>query len=71
MTNLKKIWVIKNNSFKEAEKNDLKYYLKMSAIERLSIVQFLRELYFSKFKKDKLNEYRKGLRRVITIVEKT
>jgi hypothetical protein len=39
------IWVKKSQSFPEAQSLDARYYLNMSAEERLEIVQFLREQY--------------------------
>ena len=63
---MKKIWVNKANSFKEAEAFDSAYYMKMSKAERISTMQFLREEY-RKIKAPR-NENRKRLRRVIKIV---
>ena len=65
---MKRIWINKANSFKEAEDFDTKYYLSMSASERLDLVQFLREEYF-KINKEVGNEARKGLRRIYKIVK--
>lgn len=65
---MKKIWVNKAKSFKEAEEFDNKYYLNMSARERLETMQLLREMYF-KFKKGLKNENRKRLCRVVRIVQ--
>lgn len=67
---MKKIWVNRAKSFKDAEKFEDEYYSKMTEIERLETVQFLRELY-SKLKKTKKNEGRKGLRRFIKIIQQT
>ncbi|MFH1593374.1 MAG: hypothetical protein ABID09_01590 [Candidatus Omnitrophota bacterium] len=64
---MKKIWVNKAKSFKEAERFDNSYYLSMSRTERLETMQFLREIYY-KIKGLK-NEGRKGLRRVIKIIQ--
>ena len=46
---MKKIWMHKARSFKEAEEFDRNYYLRMGPEERLETVQLLREIYF-KFK---------------------
>lgn len=66
---MKKFWVHKTCSFKAAKKFDENYYLKMSKIKRLEMMQFLRDIYH-KIKKD-LNNYegREGLRRVIKIIQ--
>lgn len=61
---MKKIWVNKANSFKEAEEFDNNYYLSMSASERLEIMQELRDIYY-KIK----NESRKRLSRFIKIIQ--
>ena len=72
---MKKIWVHKSKSFKEAEEFDRLYYFEMSPAQRLDIVQELREMYF-KFPKQRRhpdkglkNASRKRLRRVIKIVQ--
>lgn len=65
---MKKPWVNKTNSFREAEKFETDYYLAMSGIKRLRTVQFLREMYY-KIKRGLKNEGRKGLRRVIKIIQ--
>ena len=65
---MKKIWVNKVSSFTDAEKFDDDYYLAMSSSERLDTVQFLREMH-SKLKKGLRNESRKGLRRVIKVIQ--
>ena len=64
---MKKIWVNKADSLKQAERFDRAYYQSMSASERLEIVQFLRENF--KIKKGKKDESREGLRRVIRIIQ--
>lgn len=64
---MKKIWVNKTKSFKEAENFDRNYYFKMSDSERLSTIQFLRELYF-KINRKVSREDRARLRRVIKII---
>lgn len=63
---MKKIWVKKLNSFKEANKFDQDYYLKMSTKERLETIQFLREEFFKIKGKD---ASRKGLRRIFKVVQ--
>ena len=62
---MKKVWIKKSHSFKQAEEFDQNYYLKMSAKERLEIVQFLRER-VSKLKNENGSPGR--LRRVIKII---
>jgi DNA polymerase III delta subunit len=62
------IWVNKSDSFDAANEFDDDYYLSMSREERLETLQFLREIYF-KIKKGSEDESRKGLRRVIKIIE--
>ena len=64
---MKKIWVKKANSFKEAQEFDIKYYRAMSKKERVETVQLLREIYY-KIKGYK-NEGRKRLRRIVRIVQ--
>jgi len=61
---MKKIWVNKTGSFKESGRFDEDYYLSMSGTERLETTQFLREI-FIKIR----NENRKGLRRIIKVVQ--
>lgn len=63
---MKKIWINKASSFKEAAEFDSAYYAKMSKVERISTMQFLREVY-DKLKVSR-NENRKRLRRVIKII---
>lgn len=60
----KRIWVNIAHSFKEAEDFDDKYYFLMSPQERLSDVQFCREIY-AKIK----NASRRRFRRVIKIIK--
>ena len=52
---MKRIWVKKPKSFKEAQHIDIDYYLSMSPSERLDTVQFLREI-LPKFKLGEKNE---------------
>jgi len=66
---MKKIWVRKFKSFREAEEFDIRYYRAMPKKERLETMQFLREIYY-KFKAPfKKYESREGLRRVIRIIQ--
>lgn len=65
---MKKIWINKANSFKEAERFDKEYYLALGASKRLETMQRLREIYF-KIKKGLKNENRERLRRVIKIIQ--
>jgi hypothetical protein len=64
---MKKIWVKKANSFREAEELDRNYYFSLSADQRLDIMQFLREMHY-KMRQGK-GEDRKGLRRVIRVIQ--
>ena len=64
--NMKKIWINKANSFREAAEFDSAYYAKMSRSERIGTMQFLREVYH-KLRASKI-ENGKGLRRVIKII---
>lgn len=66
---MKKIWFRKAHSFAEERKFDTEYYLSMSAREKIETMQFLRELYFKFHRKDPTYERRKGLRRVVKIVQ--
>lgn len=65
---MKKIWIKKSQSFKEAQEFDARYYHAMSAQQRLELVQFLREIYH-KIKGRHKNEIGKRLRRVIKVVQ--
>ena len=65
---MKKIWINKADSFVQAEEFEQAYYSKMTGSERLEIVQLLRVQY-QKMKKGRADEGRKGLRRVLKIVE--
>ena len=65
---MKKVWVNKVNSFKEAKDFEDRYYFSMTPEERLSNVQFCREEYL-KIKKDALNEDRKRFRRLVKIIK--
>ena len=64
---MKKIWINKPRSFKEAEEFEFRYYREMSPSQRLDTMQYLRELDL-KIKGE--NDARsKRLRRVITVVQ--
>ena len=63
---MKKIWINKAGSFKEAAKFEDAYYMKMSRSERISTMQFLREVYL-KFRGPR-DAHGKRLRRVIKII---
>jgi hypothetical protein len=65
---VQRIWMKKAKSFSEADHNNLYYYLKMSAQERLEIVQYLREQ-DTKFFRGNENESGKGLRRAVRVVQ--
>ncbi|OGL42210.1 MAG: hypothetical protein A3C43_03525 [Candidatus Schekmanbacteria bacterium RIFCSPHIGHO2_02_FULL_38_11] len=65
---MKRIWINKSSSFKAANQFDINYYLSMSSLERLETMQFLREIAF-KIKNLKYGKNRKGLRRVIKIIQ--
>ncbi len=65
---MRKIWINKAKSFKAAEEFDLNYYLSMDVSGRLETMQLLRELYF-KIKKGAKFESRKGLRRILKVIQ--
>jgi hypothetical protein len=65
---MKKAWIHKANSFKEAEEFDEKYYSNMNGSERLDMVQFLREEHF-RMRGQLKNAGRKRLRRHIKIIQ--
>ena len=62
---MKKIWAHKANSFKEAAEFDSAYYMKMSKAERISTMQFLREMH-TKFTK-RANEKKPRLKKIIRV----
>ncbi len=66
---MKKIWVKKMKSFKEANEFNDEYYKRMTPIERLEIIQILREEYSKFSKKGMENGTSKGLRRVVRIIK--
>jgi hypothetical protein len=65
---MKKAWIHKANSFKEAESFDEKYYFSIGSSKRLDMMQFLREQY-AKIKGQLRNESRKRLRRSVKIIQ--
>ena len=67
---MKKKWIKKFTSFKQADKADMEYYLKMNPGERLASMQFLIETY-RKLKGEKQDEINGRLRRVIRVIQQT
>jgi len=67
---MKKIWIKKFSSFKEAEQADQRYYSNLKPTERLDVIQFLRESYF-KIKGIFKHDGRGRLRRSIKILQQT
>lgn len=67
---MKKAWIKKFSSFEKAKKADQRYYSKMSASQRLDVLQALRESYF-KLKGLFKHDGRSRLRRSIKIVQQT
>ena len=67
-SSMKRVWVNKAGSFKEALDFDTAYYLGLSSEERVEGVQFLREEYF-KSKGIEFREDGKRLRRVFRIIK--
>ena len=65
---MKRVWVNKAGSFKEAWDFDVAYYLSLSSEERLEGLQILREEYF-KSKGLEFREDGKRLRRVFRIIK--
>lgn len=68
MPRRKTIWINRAKSFREASDFEREYYSRMTAKERLEIVQLMREMHFRLHKGSK-DEGSKGLRRVVTIVK--
>jgi hypothetical protein len=66
---MKRIWINKAGSFKEAQDFDIAYYLSLSSVERLEGVQILREEYF-KSNGLEFREDGKRLRRVFRVIKK-
>lgn len=67
---MKKFWIKKANSFKEAERLDDEYYCLRTPEQRLSDIQLCRDIYF-KLKGVDIYEIRKGLRRFFKVSEQT
>ncbi|MFA6549086.1 MAG: hypothetical protein WCT39_04060 [Candidatus Margulisiibacteriota bacterium] len=67
---MKKLWIKKFSSFKEAEKADQQDYSNLSPAERLDIIQFLRESYF-RAKGMFTHDGRSRLRRSVKILQQT
>jgi hypothetical protein len=65
---MKKWWIRKAKSWEEAQEQDDEYYRLSSPEQRLSDIQFCREMYF-KLKGININEVRKGLRRFFKVTE--
>ncbi|MFC2149119.1 hypothetical protein ACFLQ8_00285 [Candidatus Auribacterota bacterium] len=65
---MKKIWINKEKSFRNAEKFDREYYLNMRPEERLETMQILREINI-KMEKGPKRENRKRLRRSVKIIQ--
>lgn len=65
----RKVWVHKTNSWKEANEFETRYYSAMSRQERLDTMQLLREM-AQRFGKGRPHgHHRKGLRRVVTVLQ--
>jgi hypothetical protein len=65
---MKEQWINKAGSFKEAEEFEDEYYRLRAPEQRLSDIQFCREMYF-KLKGINVNEIRKGLRRFFKVTK--
>ncbi len=65
---MKKIWVNRARSFKEAEDFDIAYYAGLSSTERVESVQILREEFF-KSNGLEFREDGKRLRRVSRVIK--
>ena len=68
---MKKIWIHKAKSFKEAEIFEDSYYSSMSIAEKLNCMQYLREIYynFGVIGRKARNASRKGLQRIIRVIQ--
>lgn len=64
---MKKVWVRKTDSYKEAGSFDLEYYLSMTPQKRIETMQYLREIYYKIKGKDE--KVRERLQRVIKIIK--
>ena len=65
---MRKIWINRAKSFEEAQDFDNVYYLNLSSVERVEIVQILREEYFKNHGMN-FREDGKRLRRVLRVVK--
>ena len=65
---MKRIWINKAGTFKEAQDFDTAYYLGLSSEKRLETVQILREEYF-KSNGLEFREDGKRLRRVFRVIK--
>lgn len=66
---MKKIWIHKARSFKEAAAFDRRYYAALSGNERLAIVQFLRESFYKLEQGKRREKKRARFRRSIKIIQ--
>ena len=66
---MEKIRVYKARSFSDGEEFDRNYYSEMSGSERLEVVQMLREEYVKINSGKVYGKSRKGLRKVLTIID--
>ncbi len=62
---MKKIWINRAKNFKEAERFDAAYYIKMTPEERLDIMEMLRNEYWKL--KGKPNECKKRICKVVEV----
>lgn len=65
---MKKWWIKKAKSWEEEERLDDEYYRLESPEQRLSDIQFCREMYF-KLKRININESRRRLRRFFKVIQ--
>jgi len=65
---MKKVWINRAKSFKNAQDFDSAYYLSLSSTDRVETVQILREEYF-KSHGLKFREDGKRLRRVFRVIK--
>ena len=63
-----KVWVEKFSSLKESKAFESSYYRGKTPEERLSDMQFCREMYF-KMRGIDVNAYRKRLRRTLKVIQ--
>ena len=62
-------WIKKFDTFKSAKKFDIDYYLSMPPQQRLQTMQFLRGIAFNIRTELRYAKGRKGLQRVIKVVQ--